>query len=137
MASYLSNADYISKYGEAETKRLTDEAKTGSIDTEKLTEALEDGTVVVESYIGQRYQTPVASPPRLLQTFVGALAREALHKSQKPDAVVEDADRARSQLKDIARGIMTLPIPTGGTAPIETAGYTAFGNLGYNANWKA
>lgn len=112
-AMYLTTSEYIAKFGEAETVRLTDEDRLGSVDTAKLEEALSDAIDVVDGYISKRYAVPLTEPTRLIKGIVGSLAREALYRTTVPAAVKEEADRARAQLKDIARGLLQLPAETG------------------------
>lgn len=117
--SYLTLQEYLDRAGEAETTRLTDETRTGTYDSEKLETALSDSEEEVDGYLAGRYAIPLSSPPRLVKGFVYALTRERLHKTQVPQAVKDEAERARSQLRDLARGVMKLPSETGPVA--ETA----------------
>lgn len=108
MPQYLSNDGYIERNGEAETKRLTDETRSDMVDSAKLEEALVDASAEVDSYISKRYVTPLATVPRLVQSWVSAIAREMLHKSKAPQAVVDEAARARAHLKDVSRGLASI-----------------------------
>lgn len=116
---YLTVNEYLDRFGEAETVRLTDEAKTGDVDTAKVESAISDASEEADAYLGKRYAVPLATPPNLVKSIVAALAREDLYRTRAPDAVKADAERARSQLRDLSRGVMVLPTETG---PAETIG---------------
>lgn len=118
--AYMTADEYLDRYGEAETTRLTDEDRTGSYDSGKLEDALSDAQDEADAYIGKRYAIPLDAPPRFVKSIVGAIARLLLHKTIAPQPVKDDAELARSQLKDIARGVMFIPTATGLVA--ETGG---------------
>lgn len=117
MPRYLTTAEYINRFGNAETVRLTDEAKSGMIDGAKLETAINDSEEESDGYIGRRYAVPMGDPPKLVRSIIAAIAREKLHKTRATLEVKEAADRARAQLVDISRGLLTLPIAAGSTAP--------------------
>lgn len=118
VSRYLTADSYVERYGVSETVRLTDEDQTRIIDKAKLETALKDATDIADGYIGTRYTTPLVSTPRVVASIVGALARELLHKSRPTPEVTAAADRARSQLRDIASGKMTLPVEQGDSVPV-------------------
>lgn len=119
---YLSNAEYIARFGDRETVLLTNDTalaqEAPTYDSAKVDAAISDATEVVEGYIGRRYVVPVESPPAIVKGWVAALAREALHVNvgRVNDAVQTAADRARAQLKDVVKGDLTLPIAEGSPA---------------------
>lgn len=121
---YLTTAEYIARFGERETIRLTNEVPGGTtFESDKVDNAIQDAMELVDGYIGPRYATPVASAPRILKGWTAALAREKLYIATGtiPDAVKNDADLARKALYDVQKGNMTLPIPEG-TDPLVTTG---------------
>lgn len=107
--AYLTTADYIERYGEQETIRLTDETRSGQYDSAKVQTAIDDATEEVDSYLGKRYKIPIIDPPRLVRGMVAILARDYLSTTRPAADVTREADRVRAQLKDISRGLMTLP----------------------------
>ena len=133
---YLSVAEYIRRFGERETILLTNTTAaepgvTPTYDSLKVEEAINDATEVVEAYVGKRYAVPIEDPPRVLIGWVAALAREDLHvKTNKVTAPVQDAaDRIRSQLRDVAKGEMTLPLDEGQVGPVQNGqGYARSSN---------
>jgi phage gp36-like protein len=116
---YLTINEYVDRFGEAETVRVTDESRTGSRDDEKVETAITDATNFADSYLGTRYTVPIADPPEILKGIVAALAREQLHRTRPTPAVTENADRARAQLKDLSRGLAVLPIADGQEEPAQ------------------
>lgn len=113
---YLTAQEYRDRFGDAETIRLTDENRTGAVDSERLETAIGDAQEEVDSYLGKRYATPLASAPNLVRGFVAVLARENLHRRAGmviSPPLEKDAERVRSQLRDISRGLMTLPTADG------------------------
>lgn len=114
---YLTTAEYLVRYGNAETIRITDETRSNEVDSGKLLAALSDATDIVDAYLGKRYFVPLATPPSIVKHATGALAREILHTSRPTDAVTGEADRARKQLEGIAKGLLSLPLPENATAP--------------------
>jgi phage gp36-like protein len=154
VSRYLTADEYVERYGQAETVRLTDEVRANIVDKAKLEQPLKDATDLADSYIGTRYTTPLVSTPRVVKSIVGALTREALHKTRPTPEVTAAADRARQQLRYIAAGRMTLPVEQGDEVPViggnryaETsgdgsttfrdavAGFTV-GGAGCVANWR-
>lgn len=110
---YLTVAEYLDRFGEMETKRLTDETRSGEVDTAKVEEAIADSGEEVDSFLANRYSTPLGNPPRLVKGFVAVLARWRLYKTTATQQVKDEADLARSQLDKLSRGIMKLPSETG------------------------
>lgn len=110
---YLTQAEYVARFGEAETLRLTDETRSGQIESAKVEEALSDSEEEVDAYIGKRYAVPLANVPNLVKGFVAVLARERLHKTKPTPTVEKEAERARKQLGEISRNLMVLPTDEG------------------------
>jgi phage gp36-like protein len=123
--AYLTDTEYLNRYGNAETIRLTDENRSGAVDTQKLENAIADASDIADSYLGKRYVVPVLSPPALLKHVVAALAREILHTSRPIEAVTNEANRARHQLELISKGTIVLPVPENATPPTETGSFSS------------
>ncbi len=133
---YSSVAQYIARYGEREATLLTNATPPGagevpSYDSAKIDGALEAAGEVVDSFVGKRYVTPITDPPRIVVGWVQALAREELHVNtgRTNETVTASADRVRSQLLQVSRGDLVLPIAVGATAPVPVDG-----SLGYAAS---
>lgn len=115
---YLSPTEYLERFGEPETIRLTDQTKAGQVDVPKLETAIADQCEFADSYLAGRYALPISAPPELLKKIVADLTREALHGTRPTDTVTQNADRARSLLKDLAAGRASIPAPPGGVEPV-------------------
>lgn len=124
---YLTTEAYILRFGEPETTRVTDEARTGAPDLSKVEAALADSSEIIDGYVSNRYELPIDPVPAVLDRICGDLAREMLHRTRPVEAVTLAADRARSMLKDIGAGRMKLPIAGGGTAEAAAVGLPAWG----------
>lgn len=109
-SNYLTALEYVARFGEGETVRITDETRAGVVNAAKMQAALDDAVQIVESYLSARYTLPLAPVPSMLKRIVGDLARELLHTDRPTDEIVARADRCRSDLKMIANGTMRLPV---------------------------
>lgn len=121
---YLAAEDYVARFGFEETVRITDEDRKGAVDGDKLQAALNDATDLANSYIGVRFDLPLATVPPVVVGIVADIAREKLYGLRVPQPVKDAADRARTMLKDIGAGRMALPDQDGIAVP-ETASGTA------------
>jgi len=132
---YLTQVDYLDRFGEAETIRLTDESKAGVVDEDKLATAISDAEELVDGYLAGRYPIPLASAPGNIKGIVADLARERLHKARPLPAVTEAADRARSLLRDISAGRMVLLVDQEPADPLASGfAQSAPTQLGYVFN---
>lgn len=113
-ATYLTGEEYVERFGFEETVRLTDEERKGTIDGPALMAALSDASQFADSYVAVRYPLPLAEPiPEVLKQVVADLARERLHKTKPTPMVSDNANRARSTLRDISQGRATLVLEAG------------------------
>lgn len=122
--AYLTVPEYVGRYGERETILLTnDEAPIGggtaTYDAAKVEGAVDDATEEVEGYIGRRYATPLASPPRIVKGWVASIARLKLAETtgRVSEAIKEAADRTYTQLAQLVASKLDLPVDENTTAP--------------------
>lgn len=157
MPAYITNQEYLDRFGDRETIALTDENNTGSVDTAILTAAVIAASEEVDGYLGKRYALPLSETPNIVKTITGSLARWELFATTRPESVEQAAAIARAQLKDLSRGLMVLPGAAGvideqassrpssgtsgdGSAPVftdETLAGFGVSSGGLNAAWKA
>lgn len=128
--AYLTVPEYLHRYGAQETATITNEVRAApgtppAIVEEKVEEALRDASDVVDGYVGTRYALPLPTVPRLVTGWTAVLAREFLYKNRPLPAVTEAADRVRLQLVQLSTRKLNLPVPEGGTAPVESANGSA------------
>ncbi|MFN7400564.1 MAG: gp436 family protein [Sandaracinobacter sp.] len=108
---YLSLQAFVQRAGVDETVRLTDEAGTGVIDAARLDAALQDAQALIDSYLGARYQVPLALPaPAPIPTLTFDLAVARLYRGELPDGVEAKRDEAVRLLKDLAAGKAAIPV---------------------------
>lgn len=106
---YLSASAFVNRIGLDEAISLTDTTGAGRIETARLATALADAQAEVDGYLAAHYQTPLSTVPAQIATFVHDLALARLYRSEPPAGVIDRRDRARQQLRDLAKGLITLP----------------------------
>lgn len=126
--AYASVDDLVARYGTAELRQLTDDAKAGVPDADKMGRALADASGVVDGYLAGRYRLPLAGKPDALVRANCQIARWLLYRTQRPEHVQQDYDQALAWLRDVAKGVGAIPnapnVPT--SASEETsAGFAA------------
>lgn len=120
--AYLTIAEYLLRYGAAETIRATDETKAGEVDEAKVAQAIEGASAETDSYLAVRYTLPISEPtPEIVADIVGDLARERIMRARPTDLIVANAARARSQLRDLSAGRASIPANPAGGGAVETA----------------
>jgi phage gp36-like protein len=108
---YLTVAEMIERIGEQEAVRLTSEHVPPAVPARndaKIEAAIGDSEDEADGYISRRYALPLPATPKVLKTWVAALAREKLHKTRPTPAVEDAANRARAQLKEVSTGVFIL-----------------------------
>lgn len=127
---YASRVDLQERFGEETVSRLAS-SEADPDGSAAVARALGDAAATIDATIGARYALPLAGPaPALLTRIACDLATAALATSadQLTELLKEREKRARADLVRIARGEMTLGLPTpGGDAgpgpqPIVTTG---------------
>jgi phage gp36-like protein len=124
--SYLSAQEFVDRLGLDQSIRITDTEGTGRIDAARLGKAIADASAEAEAYLAGRFALPlfsasaegplsVSSP--LLAGIVFDLAVARLWTGEAPDSVRARAAAATALLRDIAKGVVTLP----GAALLEPA----------------
>lgn len=112
--AYATAADMIARFGQAELIRLSvpEGELDGEVDVAAVTTALSDASSLVDSYVEQRFATPLAAAPASIIAATCHIARHALAlaRNQTPgDAVTRARDEAIAWLKRIAAGEVSLP----------------------------
>ncbi|MBW8283324.1 MAG: DUF1320 domain-containing protein [Rhizobium sp.] len=116
--TYASLEDLIERAGAKEILQVADRDKDGTADPEVVDAALVHADNIVNGYVGAKYALPLLDTPDLVRTWAVAIARHYLHRNGPPSYVETDYDNAIAALKDVARGIITLPIANGGSPSI-------------------
>lgn len=131
---YASTADMTERFARRELVELTDrtEPYTEDIVQAVMDRALEAATAEIEAALRERYALPLSPVPALVVDLCCDLARWRLWDEDALESVVERAKVARSQLRDLAAGKLTLdaapaqPAATGGGAVQFDVGGNAF-----------
>lgn len=110
--SYISRADLLDKLSEQQLVQLTDDAKTGVADEARLTAAIVEAEAEINGYVAVKYAVPVSPAPELLKKFAKAIAVKNLwgRRQRIPENVRAEYDDALAQLKDIAKGLLSLGV---------------------------
>ncbi|GAA0311700.1 MULTISPECIES: gp436 family protein [Rhodovulum] len=119
--SYAVLADLIARAGHVEILQVADRDGLGVPDPDVIAAALADADSTINGYVRVKYALPLPGTPRLLNTWAVSIARYVLHRDGAPDHVTADYKDAIAGLKDVARGLITLPDAAGET-PAEVAG---------------
>lgn len=113
--TYATQQDLIDRFGEAELRELADRDGDDVIDAAVVGAALNDASNRIDSYIGQRYDLPLATTPPLLEQLCCDIARHRLFKDDPPEIVSVNYNHALRALRDIADGRASLDL--GGAEP--------------------
>jgi phage gp36-like protein len=119
---YVSQAQYIARFGEAELVELTDRGSepTDAVDSAVYNAAAASADGVVDGYLRSRYMVPIAAPTEDLRFHAGAIVRSILYRDQRTETVLTDYDSAIAWLRDVQAGRVVLDSAT--TAPATNAG---------------
>lgn len=115
--SYATQQNLVDRFGERELIELTDrsEPPQGTVDAGVVAAALAAADSLIDSYVGRRYDLPLASVPAQIATVAGDIARYELHTDAPPERVVSARDAALRFLRDVAAGNAVLDV--GGEEP--------------------
>jgi len=114
--TYAVAQDFIDRWGNEESERVSDRANAGAIDTGVIDTALSDASDFMDGFIGVAYDLPLPSVPRVLIQFTCDIAMYDLSTDQ--GLLTEDKesrrDKAVKTLQAIASNKFKLPLPTTG-----------------------
>lgn len=113
--SYATQQDLIDRFGDIELKELADRDGDGIIDAAVLADALADADALIDSYIANRYDLPLATTPARLIDVASDIARYKLYKDSPLDAVTDRYKDAMAFLRDVSAGKASLDV--GGAEP--------------------
>ena len=116
--TYASLNDLVERAGEDEILQVADRDDDGVADPDVIEAALVHADNVANGYLAVRHRLPLAAVPDLLRTWCVALARYYLHRDGATDYIVRDAKAADQALKDMARGLIDLPVGEGDPPPV-------------------
>lgn len=117
---YIDKAGLEARFGAAEIAELS-----GGVQT-PIDKAIADAEATIDGYIASRYALPLAYVPSLVAGWAADIARFRLWDKQAPDEVRTRYEDAIAALKDLAKGLISLPPDAGGTPPAASFAYGAF-----------
>lgn len=120
--TYATLDDLIDRAGEAELRQIADRNRDSVIDQEVIDKALLDAKDAIDGYIGAKYALPLPSVPPTLRGWSVSIARYLLHRNGAPEHVAQDYKDAIAALKDVARGLITLPVAVGAEPAVVSGG---------------
>lgn len=120
--AYADLAMLTDRAGEAEIRQIADRDRDGVPDADVVAAALADADNVIDGYLATRYTLPLAAVPPVVRTWAVSIARHVLHRNGAPDHVAQDYKDAIAALKDVARGLIALPVGPGDAPPAATVG---------------
>lgn len=96
--AYATVADMNEQLGENEVLALGDRDGDGLLDAGVIENALDKASAEIDTYIGQRYTLPLASPVSILATYCCDIARYRL-----VGAAATETEAVRVRYKDAVR----------------------------------
>lgn len=105
---YCSLSDLKLKFGEREVVSFSDKDGDGSEDTATVDASIDDMSSLIESYIGEVYDLPLASVPPVLRKICCDLVRYDLCGDAITKTMLLRYEAAIAFLKAIKDGSMTL-----------------------------
>lgn len=128
--AYITREDLEQRFGIDEIAQLLDDDADDSESTEEadtLTPAIADAESIVDGYVGTRYTLPLTEVPNLIKNWSSDIARFKLWDAKAPEEVRQRYEDAIAALKDLAKGLINLPLET--DVPITGAdGITSWSN---------
>lgn len=118
--AYCAKSDLEKRFG-PEIAQLLDRDNNGSEDTGVLDTALADSDAEINGYLqGGGYTLPLSEVPDMVKAIACDIARYRLWDYRAPEEVRKRYEAAIGRLRDIAKGVIKLPLADG--TPVEQAG---------------
>lgn len=109
--------------------QLSDLENTGAIDPVTVDSAIADADAIIDSYLGQRSDVPLAEVPRSVQNISAAWAARILRSNRNKGVVLPEDQKAEERdekwLALVSKGLVSLgvdPAPPRATFVIDKAG---------------
>ncbi len=113
--TYAVLQNLIDRFGEQEILDLADRDADGVVDQVVVDSALADADQTINSYIGTRYDLPLASVPAVLVSTAADIARYRLFVQDATEAAETNYKAAIAFLRDVSKGAAVLD--AAGTQP--------------------
>ena len=109
--SYSTQQDLVDRFGLAELERYAWDDDNDTLSTVQIQRALSDTKEVIDVYISQVVQLPLATVPAILVAISSDIARLRLQETSPLDEAKERHKEAMQLLKDMASGKAALYLP--------------------------
>lgn len=121
--AYATLDQLVSLFGAEEIRALSDRQGTGALDEQVVREALERASSEVDSYLADRYSTPLSAEapiPAVVASITGDIARYRMTGGdiRDSDPIRDRYVRALNWLRDVSDGKASVP----GLLPAESVG---------------
>lgn len=121
--AYATLDQLVSQFGAEEIRALSDRQGAGTLDEQVVREALERASSEVDSYLADRYVTPLSVDvpvPAVVVSVTGDIARYRMTGGdiRDSDPIRERYVRALNWLRDVSDGRASVP----GLLPVEAGG---------------
>lgn len=122
---YATATAMISRFGEQDLRLLTEreDSTPGEINLPVLEQALADASAEIDSYLGGRYQLPLAVVPDALERSCCDVARYLLLGDRAPEQVEKRYNAVVKWLTLVSKGDIQLGL--GGGETVESTGTIA------------
>lgn len=111
--AYITREDLELRFGIDEIAQLLDDDHDdteGDEETDTLAPAIADAESIVDGYVSTRYTLPLPTVPDLVKNWAADIARFKLYEEKASEEVRQRYEDAIAQLKDLAKGLINLPI---------------------------
>ncbi|MBF0424819.1 MAG: DUF1320 domain-containing protein [Magnetococcales bacterium] len=121
---YANVNDMVSRFGEAEMAQRSDLVAGTTLDAAVIGQALADATAEMDGYLATRYTLPLSPQPTVLNRTCCDIARYLLWGDNPLEMVRERYQNAIRMLEAVAKGHISLGMPTDDTPEPVTGGVT-------------
>jgi phage gp36-like protein len=124
--AYCTQTDLEERYSSADLVRFTDHDGDGAADGAVIDQAIADADAEIDSYLGVRYQVPLATTPESVTNVSITIAwyRLALGRDSVSEAIRKAYEDAIKWLEGVAAGRISIgadpaPSEAGGAATVH------------------
>ena len=117
---YCTTSHFNEAFGASELADLTGE------DAHTFARAEADAAGIIDGYLASRYTLPLAVAPTMVIGWALDITRYRLWDERAPEEVRRRYEDALGQLRDLARGLISLPPGTDGTPASAGLGFDGY-----------
>lgn len=116
---YVSEADFERRFGDELGDLVREGHSFGQVENEAAS--------LVDGYLAAKYALPLVTVPPIVQALTADVARYRLWDERAPEEVRRRYEDALAQLRDIARGVITLPPDAAGVPAATSLEFDGYG----------